>query len=175
MQYRSSRRPDLDRGDPLVLGKGHLDDKITVDVGTGGANPVGLLHADHEVRLAKLPTILEIGQLRQARGLPLLHAGLHPPGDQLDITVLQAPGITEISMAGNRMPGRHVAALGDPGNHASAFLYIAVIQQVKGRDLPGPVAARTIIENNGRDMFAEGNLLRQRFLSFNRDCGGLFF
>ena len=30
-------------------------------------------------------------QLRQARGLPFLHAGLHPPGDQLDITVLQTP------------------------------------------------------------------------------------
>ena len=73
------------------------------------------------------------------------------------------------------MPGGHVAALGDPGNHAPAFLYISVIQQVKRSDLPGPVTARTIIENDGRDVVAEGDLLRQGLLSFSRDCGGLFF
>ena len=164
MQYRPRGGPDLDRGHPLILGQGDLDDEVAIDVRTGGADLVGLLHADHQVRFAKLPPIEEIGQLRQAQGITLLHAGLDPPREQLDITISKPPGITEISMPRNRMPGRHVTAPCDPGNHAATLLYVTVAQQIEGGDLAGAVAAGAIVEDDGSYVLGEGHLLRKGLL-----------
>ena len=68
-------------------------------------------------------------------------------------------------MSRNRVPGRHVAALCNPGNHAAAFFHIAVIQQVKRSDLACPVAAGTVIENDRCYVLREGYLFGQGLLS----------
>src|SRR5262249_44818854 len=140
MHHLTRAGPQLDGRHPSVLREVEPQHEIADHVWPVRWHVKRPVHGDDQVRLAEIPALLELRQLREHPWVALRHAGLHPAAEQADLMVTEAPLIPELAVSRLRLPWRHVAALDDLENGPPALLDVAVRHEFEWSRLPRAVA-----------------------------------
>jgi len=112
--------------------------------------------------LAQFPAAGETRQLRQTPGIAFLVTLTLPRGQGGNLAVGQTTFITKSGVAHLGTPGRHVTAFRKFHNLLAAFPCVFVGQERERRNLAWPMATRTILKQDRRDMFGERHSGRAR-------------
>ena len=116
---------------------------------------IGLRQGDHEIRLSELPAGRELGQRRQIL-ITTWGALAHPRSNHPPLDRTEATCVLELTIAGLRLPGGHVAALGNDLYLLGTPSHVGIAEQREGCDLAGSVASNAVGEHDRRDVAVEG-------------------
>ncbi len=132
------------------------DDEAAVEIGAVGGNGVRLGHAHGQVGVGELRAAGG-GHGREVGGIPFGRPGGGPAADGFYFRTGQPARAFEISVAGFRFPGWHVARGCDLRDERGAFGCVGVGQQREGSYLTGTMAGDAALVENRRDVASEGD------------------
>ena len=135
-------------------------DELPVAIALPRLQHEGTRHRRHEIGRPELPAVRERGRRRQIRRVPFGRPGVRPAPNQRDLIRAQPAGAEELVIAGRRHPRRHLPRTRRARDVVSMLLRVRVLQQRKGRDLPGPMTGDAIGVEDRRDVLRERGVLR---------------
>ena len=118
-----------------VTGRRHRnrDHKIAKHIRAAGLQEIGSGHLHDEVRLAKLPALVELRRGRQVCRNPFGSSLLQPLLYGADLRIAESALAGKFAVAGLRQPRRHIAAAGHSGNLPGALFDILIAEQAERR------------------------------------------
>ena len=120
-----------------------------------GGNGIRLGHLKDHVGLAQLPAVRELRRRRQVGRIAFGRSVRGPLLYQCPLLVRQPPLALKLAVAGFQLPGRHQALFGDNGNLLRPFRRVTVRQQGKRSHFVRPMTIGAVVEEDGRNVFAE--------------------
>jgi hypothetical protein len=139
------------------------DDKRAKDIRAVGLEEIRLRHGHDEVWLSQLPLTGLFRDGWEILGIPFDRASVHPLLDERELPVAQASRAGELSVAGLRLPWRHVPGFGHSRNLRRTLTHVLERHQVEGRATARAMTSRALLEDDGSDVPIEchgGGLLR---------------
>ncbi len=170
MHHAPVRRPEFDRAHVPIVREVHGHDEALIDVLPIGGNLKRLAQLDNQIRLTQFPLRIEHGRGGQICGIAFGRAIRHPALDGLNFGIVQPAFTDEVVIAGDGLPGRHLAGARHVRDEPRALLRIVVGDQGKRRDLALVVTRGAVLIEDGRDIPREHGS-RRLHRSRNRSRG----
>ena len=157
MNHLARAGTKLDGTNPLVLGQICRHYKIPVDVRTRRGKVKGHRHFENQIWLTQVPSIGEDGRRRHLGRVALSHAFFYPGADHRDLLRGEAALIRKFAIPMRGVPWRHVAGLGYRRDQCALLADVLIGEQGERGGFSGTVAARAVLQDDGRDVFRDGD------------------